>query len=72
MTQANAHTAANVLLGVAGAVAGYVVLRNPTLRRAAWRAVRIGLTTTIPGYLLREATARGARPGSRPRETMTM
>jgi hypothetical protein len=56
MTQANAHAAANVLLGVAGAVAGYFVLRNPTLRRAAWRAVRIGLTTTIPGYLLREAT----------------
>ncbi len=56
MTQQNAETVANVLIGAAGAVAGYFILRNPKLRRAAWRLLKIGLTTTIPGYLLKQAT----------------
>ncbi len=56
MTEQNAQTVANVVVGVAGAIAGYFILRNPRLRGAAWRLLKIGLTTTIPGYLLKEAT----------------
>ena len=65
MTQANAHTVANLVLGVAAAVAGYFVLKNPSLRRAAWRVLKIGFTTTIPRYLLREATEAWRETGQR-------
>ncbi len=54
MTRSTAHTVANVLLGAAAAATGFYVLRNPRLRRAALRALSIGMKTTIPGYLLRE------------------
>lgn len=60
-----AHVVANLVFGVAGAAAGYFVLKNPTLRRAAWRVLKISLTTAIPRYLLREATEAWRETGQR-------
>ncbi len=54
MTQQNARTVANVLLGLAGAAAAYVILRNPSMRRTAWRFTRTALTATLPSLLARE------------------
>jgi hypothetical protein len=54
MTQEHARTAANVLLGLTGAAAGYIILRHPAVRRAAWRLARTALTATLPGLLARE------------------
>jgi hypothetical protein len=65
MTRARSHTVANLLLGAAGAVAGYYVLKNPALRRAALRVLKIGLTTTVPGYLIKETTSAWRETGRR-------
>ncbi len=65
MTRATAHSITNLVLVAAGAVAGYYVLKNPTLRRLALRALKIGVTTTIPGYLLSEATSAWRETGQR-------
>jgi len=43
MTKESARTTANVILGVAGVAAAYVVLTTPPLRRIAVRAVRAWL-----------------------------
>jgi hypothetical protein len=56
MTPQNARTTANVLLGLAGVAVVYVILRNPTLRRTAWRLARTALTATLPSLLAREIT----------------
>lgn len=56
MNQDNARNLSSILLGVAGAVAAYFIIRNPTSRQAAWRVLKVGLGTTIPGLLLKEAT----------------
>jgi hypothetical protein len=40
MTDQQARTAANLILGAAAAGAAYVVLRTPRLRRAAWQLAR--------------------------------
>jgi hypothetical protein len=40
MTRKQAETTANVVLVAAGAAAAYAVLRNPKLRRLAWRIAR--------------------------------
>ncbi len=45
-----------VLVAAGGAAAGYLVLRSPSLRSAAWRLLKVTLTTTIPGIVLKEAT----------------
>ena len=55
MTNAGARTAANVVLGVAGMAAAYVVLTNPPLRRFALRAIRVWLGASVPIYLATEA-----------------
>jgi len=55
MTQANARIAANVVLGLAGVAAAYVVWTTPPLRRVALRAARVWLAATIPGYVLAQA-----------------
>lgn len=54
MTRSGARTAANVVIGVAGLAAAYVVWTTPPLRRLAIRATRIWLGTSIPVYLLAE------------------
>jgi hypothetical protein len=55
MTQEGARTAANVVLGIAGAAMAYVVLTTPPLRRVAFRGLRFWLGASVPVYLLREA-----------------
>lgn len=56
MTKANARVAANVVLGVAGVAAAYVVLTTPSLRRLAFRAGRLWLGASVPMFLLTEAS----------------
>ena len=55
MTPKRARATANILMAAAAGAVAYVVLRTPSLRHAVWRAVRTGLTVTLPGYLLHEA-----------------
>jgi hypothetical protein len=52
MTEGNARTVANVLVGVAGVAAAYVVLTTPSLRRLAVRTARVWLGGSVPIYLL--------------------
>jgi hypothetical protein len=54
MTDAAAHTVANVVLATAGVAAAYVVLTRPPLRRLAFRVARVWLGTTVPLYLATE------------------
>ncbi len=63
MTKAGARTAANVILGVAGVAAAYVVLTTPPLRRLAVRFTRIWLGASVPAYLLNEARRAWAQSG---------
>jgi hypothetical protein len=56
MTKANARAAANVVLGVAGVAAAYVVLTTPSLRRLAFRAGRLWLGASVPMYVLTQAS----------------
>ena len=55
MTDATAHTVANVVLTSAALAAAYVVLTRAPLRRLAVRAVRLWLGATVPVYLANEA-----------------
>lgn len=58
MTRQQAETAANVILLAAAATAGYVVLRNPKLRRLAWQLARQYATGPLAVWgaeLVREA-----------------
>jgi len=54
MTRGEARTAANVVLGVAGVAAAYVVLTTPPLRRLAFRLARVWLGTSVPLFLATE------------------
>ena len=65
MSPSNARIVSNVALTAVGVAAGYFVLKNPKLRRAAFRLLRIALTTTIPGYLVKEATDAWRETGRR-------
>lgn len=54
------HGTPNVIMALAAGAAAYLVLRTPTLRRTAWRALHRTVTITLPGYLayhVREAWA---------------
>jgi hypothetical protein len=55
MTDANARTAANVVLVSAGAAAAYVILTRPPLRRLAFKAVRYWLGAGVPMFLFTQA-----------------
>ena len=55
MTDANARTAANVVLVSAGVAAAYVILTKPPLRRLALMAVELWLGATIPVFLATQA-----------------
>ena len=55
MTDANARTAANVVLVSAGVAAAYVILTKPPLRRLAFMAVQLWLGATIPVFLATQA-----------------
>ena len=55
MTDANARTAANAVLVVAGVAAAYVVLTKPPLRRLAFTAARLWLGASLPVFLVNQA-----------------
>lgn len=55
MTKSDARTAANLVIGLAGVAAAFVVLTTPPLRRLAVRAARVWLGGSIPVYLIQEA-----------------
>jgi hypothetical protein len=57
MTRANAEKTANIILGVAGAAVALVVLKNPFLRRTAWKIGRTALVAGGP-MLLRQVGKR--------------
>jgi hypothetical protein len=40
MTEAQARTAANLVIGTAAVGAAYAILRTPSLRRAVWRLTK--------------------------------
>ena len=58
MTRRQAETAANIVLIAAAAAGGFVVLRNPKLRRLAWQIARQYATGPLAVWgaeLVREA-----------------
>jgi len=65
MTEANARTAANVVLASAGLAAAYVVLSKPPLRRLAFLAVRYWLGASVPVFLVTQAREAWAESGHR-------
>jgi hypothetical protein len=65
MTDANARTAANLVLASAGIAAAYVVLTKPPLRRLAFRVVEYWLGATVPVFLLTQAREAWAESGRR-------
>jgi hypothetical protein len=65
MTDANARTAANVVLASAGVAAAYVILTKPPLRRLAFRAIEIWLGASVPVYLMNQARSAWVESGRR-------
>ncbi|HEV8209951.1 MAG TPA: hypothetical protein VGP77_07500 [Vicinamibacterales bacterium] len=63
MTDANARTAANVILASAGIAAAYVILTRPPLRRLALRAAEIWLGASVPMFLLNQTRQAWAESG---------
>jgi len=55
MTEDQARALGDLALVVLGAVAAFYVIRTPSLRRATWRLLKYGFTTT-PVYLWQETT----------------
>jgi hypothetical protein len=55
MTDANARTAANVVLVSAGIAAAFVILTKPPLRRLAFRALNLWLGASVPVFLMNQA-----------------
>lgn len=55
MTDANARTAANVVLVSAGIAAAYVILTRPPLRRLALTALNLWLGASVPVFLVNQA-----------------
>jgi hypothetical protein len=55
MTDANARTAANVVLVSAGIAAACFILTKPPLRRLAFRALNLWLGASVPVFLMNQA-----------------
>jgi hypothetical protein len=65
MTRQQAETTANVVLFAAAAAAGYVIFRNPKLRRLVWQLARqyaAGPLAVWGAELVREAWQDSGRP----------
>ena len=69
MTERQAETIANLLLGAAVAGASYYILTAPVLRRAAWQLARTAMAAAGP-WLAAEVRRAWADSGARaaPRE----
>jgi hypothetical protein len=65
MTEDNARTVANVILGAAAVAATVYIMRTPPLRRMAWRLAVTALTGTIPAWVARELRDAWAESGER-------
>jgi len=65
MTDANARTAANVVLVSAGVAVACVILTKPPLRRLAVRAVQVWLGASVPAYLMAQAREAWVESASR-------
>ncbi len=65
MTQARADRVVNVLLAVGAMVAAYFILKNPSSRRKAGRALKVAVTDTIPGYMIGEVARAWRETGRR-------
>lgn len=63
MTDDQARARGDLALVALGAVAAFYIVRTPSLRRATWRLLKYGLTTT-PAYLWHETTRAWADSGS--------
>jgi hypothetical protein len=63
MTQEQAETVANALLGAAVAGAAYFILRDPRLRRTAFRAARTAIAAAGP-WLMAQARQAWAESGA--------
>jgi len=63
MTADSARTASTAILISTGAVAAYVVLTTPPLRRLAFLGVRLWLGASVPAYLLSEVGRSWAEAG---------
>ena len=65
MTEDASRSAATAVLGIVAVMAGYFILTDPRLRRAAFRLVKVGLTATLPGYLFAEVSGAWKETGRR-------
>jgi len=65
MTQDKADRVVNVLFVIGGIVAAFLIVKNPSSRRKALRAVKVLATDTIPGYVLGEAARAWREAGER-------
>jgi hypothetical protein len=54
VTEENARTVANVVLGAAAIGAAVIILRTPTLRRLAFGLARTAITVGLPAWVSRE------------------
>ena len=63
MTDANARTAANVVLVSAGIAAACVILTRPPLRRLAFRVLNLWLGASVPVFLMNQAREAWAESG---------
>ena len=59
MTRQNAEKTANIILGVAGVAAALLVLKNPFLRRTAFKIGRTALVAGGPVLLKKVVQGRG-------------
>jgi hypothetical protein len=65
MTEEKAEKVANILIGAAVAAAAYYILRDPGLRRTAWRIARGAIASSGP-WLVAEARHAWAAAGREP------
>jgi hypothetical protein len=67
MTERQAETIANLVIGTAALCAAVYVLRTPALRRVVWGAARNALIAGVPAWLLAETRSGWAESAGRPR-----
>ena len=67
MTSTAARSVANVVLVSAGVAIGYLVIKNPPLRRIARGALRAWLGAGIPAFVLTEIGRAWIQSASGPR-----
>ena len=67
MTERQAETIANLVIGAAALGAAIYVLRKPALRRVLWGAARNTLIAGVPAWLVAETRNGWAEGANRPR-----